>query len=274
LYGSFKRNLVHDVKVAQLSGYISEKTLYHHGEVSLQGTIVTMAQDFVGANNLPLLLPVGQFGSRHSGGDDAASARYIYTKLNPITRHIFNAQDDVLLDYVDEDGIKAEPEVFAPVIPFVLVNGAHGIGTGYMCSVPKYNPLDLIRYIRAKLDGSNALPALKPHFEGFKGKLELNQKTGKYKTIGVVDWVGRTGSAEISELPVGQWTQSYKTQVLEKLISQGLVQNVSELHTDEAVKFRVKLTTEGIKSAESIGLIEFFKLTKSHHVSVVVYLAS
>jgi DNA topoisomerase-2 len=76
LYACIKRKLTSDeIKVAQLAGYCSEHTAYHHGEVSLHSTIVNMAQDFVGSNNLPLLVPSGQFGTRLSGGKDAASAR-------------------------------------------------------------------------------------------------------------------------------------------------------------------------------------------------------
>merc|ERR1719183_2444849 len=86
LFGAFKRNLRSDVKVAQLCGYISEHTAYHHGEMSLQGTIVGMAQTFVGSNNINLLVPSGQFGTRLMGGKDAASARYIYTRLDRIAR--------------------------------------------------------------------------------------------------------------------------------------------------------------------------------------------
>jgi DNA topoisomerase-2 len=64
LYGCFKRNLQAETKVVQLAGYIAEKTCYHHGETSLHSTIVHMAQDFVGANNVPLLVAAGQFGTR------------------------------------------------------------------------------------------------------------------------------------------------------------------------------------------------------------------
>lgn len=42
-------------------------------------------------------MPIGQFGSRSMGGKDAASARYIHTKLNTITRNIFIEDDDHLL---------------------------------------------------------------------------------------------------------------------------------------------------------------------------------
>ena len=64
LYGCFKRKLETEVKVVQLAGYIAEMTCYHHGEASLYATIVNMAQDFVGANNVPLLAAAGQFGTR------------------------------------------------------------------------------------------------------------------------------------------------------------------------------------------------------------------
>lgn len=64
LFACFKRNLTKEIKVAQLSGYVSEKTAYHHGEVSLAQTIVGLAQTFVGSNNVNLLDPNGQFGTR------------------------------------------------------------------------------------------------------------------------------------------------------------------------------------------------------------------
>ena len=70
-------------KVAQMAGIISNYTHYHHGEDNISKAIINMAQDYVGANNLPYLKANGQFGTRHSGGKDAAAARYIYTELQP-----------------------------------------------------------------------------------------------------------------------------------------------------------------------------------------------
>lgn len=66
LFCAFKRNLVKEFKVAQLSGYVSEHSAYHHGEQSLASTIIGMAQDYVGSNNINLLQPNGQFGTRTS----------------------------------------------------------------------------------------------------------------------------------------------------------------------------------------------------------------
>ena len=110
--------------MAQLSGYVSEHAMYHHGEASLQSTIVNMAQNFIGSNNINLLMPIGQFGSRHMGGKEAASARYIHTKMSKLTRFIFLEEDDHVVNYLEDDGQMVEPEFYLPIIPMVLVNGA------------------------------------------------------------------------------------------------------------------------------------------------------
>jgi DNA topoisomerase-2 len=99
LFACFKRNLKNEIKVAQLAGYVAEHSAYHHGEMSLCSTIVSMAQNFIGSNNLNLLEPIGQFGTRHMNGKDSASARYIFTCLNSLTRYLFNEADDHIVEY-------------------------------------------------------------------------------------------------------------------------------------------------------------------------------
>lgn len=128
LHSCLRRNLTKSAKVPQIAGFVMSDTAYHHGDAALQGTIIKMAQDFCGSNNLNLLLPVGQFGSRSQGGKDAANARYISTHLNPVTRLVFHKDDGAVLNYLNDDGIEIEPEWFVPTIPMVLVNGAEGIG--------------------------------------------------------------------------------------------------------------------------------------------------
>ena len=139
LYCAFKRNLTTEIKVAQFSGYVSENSSYHHGETSLNNAIVAMAQNFVGSNNINLLEPKGQFGSMLAGGQDSASERYIFTHLNPLTRFIFPEEDDKILRYLEDDGMAIEPEYYVPILPFVLINGQTGIGTGFSTSIPSYN---------------------------------------------------------------------------------------------------------------------------------------
>lgn len=155
LFACFKRKLKNEIKVAQLSGYVAEHSAYHHGEMSLQQTIINMAQDFVGSNNINILEPRGQFGTRLQGGKEAASARYIFTNLNQVTRIIFPEQDDPLLGQIEEEGMKIEPHYYQPIIPLVLCNGAEGIGTGWMTSVPNFNPLDIVKNIENRLNNAN-----------------------------------------------------------------------------------------------------------------------
>jgi DNA topoisomerase-2 len=172
LYACFKRKLTKEIKVAQLAGYVSEHTSYHHAETALADTIVNLAQNFTGSNNINLLYPSGQFGSRLEGGKDSASPRYIFTRLESIARLLFPAEDDACLNYLDDDGKSVEPEWFVPILPMVLVNGANGIGTGYRTSVPAYHPRELVRCIEAKLDGRPSFSvALHPWYKGFIGTL-------------------------------------------------------------------------------------------------------
>ena len=94
LFAAFKKKLVSEIKVAQFSGYVSEHSGYHHGEASLNGAIVGLAQNFVGSNNINLFEPKGQFGTRLQGGKDSASERYIFTQLSKLTRIIYQQLDD------------------------------------------------------------------------------------------------------------------------------------------------------------------------------------
>lgn len=147
LYTCLMKNITNDVKVVQLAGAVADLTAYHHGDKPLLNTIIKMAQNFVGSNNVPLLFPSGQFGTRHSGGDDAASPRYIFTRLSPITKFIFREEDTAILQNASEDGKIVEPVHYLPVIPMLLVNGGFGVGTGWSTNVPLYNPITVTRHV-------------------------------------------------------------------------------------------------------------------------------
>lgn len=166
LFACFKRNLVKEIKVSQLSGYVAENTEYHHGEQSLHSTIISLAQSFVGSNNINLLEPNGQFGTRMQGGKDAASPRYIFTSISRMTRAVFHPADDALLNYLVEDGHHIEPEFYLPTVPMVLINGADGIGTGWSTSIPNFNPVDVVENLKRLMRGEE-LAEMQPWFRGF-----------------------------------------------------------------------------------------------------------
>ena len=170
LFACFKKKLKAEIKVAQLAGYIGEHSAYHHGDMSLNGTIIGMAQSYVGSNNVNLLYPSGQFGTRRMGGKDHASARYIFTRLEKIARTIFHPDDDALLNYLNDDGLSVEPEYYMPVIPMVLVNGSDGIGTGYSSTIQNHDPREVIDNIRKMINGEEP-ELIHPFFNGWTGEV-------------------------------------------------------------------------------------------------------
>ena len=168
----FKENYLkkNEIKVSQLAGYVSDKTNYHHGEKSLHDAIVNLAQDYVGSNNINLLHPSGQFGTRLLGGKDHASPRYTFTYLSKITKYIFREEDNPILNKLNEEGMSIEYEYYMPIIPMILVNGAEGIGTGYSTLILKYNPKDIIKNIYNIMDNKEIIP-MNPWYKNFKGKI-------------------------------------------------------------------------------------------------------
>uniref|UniRef100_A0A7N8YP46 DNA topoisomerase 2 n=1 Tax=Mastacembelus armatus TaxID=205130 RepID=A0A7N8YP46_9TELE len=262
LFCCFKRNDKREVKVAQLAGSVAEMSAYHHGEVSLMMTIVGLAQNFVGSNNLNLLQPLGQFGTRLHGGKDSASPRYIFTMLSSLARLVFPPVDDNLLKYNYDDNQRVEPEWYIPIIPTVLVNGAEGIGTGWASKIPNYDIREIISNIHRMLNSEEPLPML-PSYRDFKGTIE-QVMDNQYMNSGEVAIIDST-TIEISELPVKSWTQAYKENVLEPMLNgtekvPPLITDYKDYHTDTTVRFVVKMTAEKLREAEAAGLHKVFKL--------------
>ncbi len=271
LYGCLKRHLKAQVKVAQLAGYVSEHAAYHHGEASLNSTIVGMAQNFVGANNINLLKPIGQFGSRLQGGSDSASPRYIFTCLEDIVDKIFRKEDNILLKHIEDDGDVVEPEYYLPVVPLLAMNGSLGIGTGYSTNIPPHKPEDIVSLLKHRLSGSIpdlSMRALDPWWFGFKGKVQ-RQDAHTWITKGIYEFDEAKKDIIVSELPVGTWSKDYK-EFLEKLVTMeggnpyGLKDYLAD-YDDVRLRFVLHMTEDGFYNAQD-NVTEFernFKLTSS-----------
>ncbi|GMG17922.1 unnamed protein product [[Candida] boidinii] len=270
LYGCYKRNLTGEIKVSQLVGYIGEHTGYHHGEASLTQSIVSLAQDFVGSNNLNVLVPHGGFGSRAAGGKDASAARYIFTELSALTRKVFNPLDNPLLTYLQDDEQTVEPEWYLPVLPMLLVNGTDGIGSGWSTNIPPFNPKDIVSNIRAMMNGDELMD-MKPWFRGWDGFIERISKD-KFKMEGNIEQID-DNTIEITELPARMWTITMKEYLLQGLAGTDRVKpwikDMQEQH-GIGIKFVITLTDEEMKKALSVGLKEKFKLTTTISTSNMV----
>ena len=257
MYSCFQKNLTAEMKVAQLAAYVAEKSSYHHGEVSLADTIVKLANDYTGSNNINLLEPCGQFGTRLMGGKDASQTRYIFTRLTGAARHIFDPRDDAILNYLDDDGRSIEPEFYMPTLPMVLVNGTEGIGTGFSCYVPPFNPKDIRDNIMNVLNGKE-VQKMKPWFRGFKGRVFNQDST--WMTEGVWNTIGKT--IKVTELPPGRWTQDYKEH-LDTLVEKKVISGFTNNSTTENVDFVIQEYT-GKDIIKDLKLQKAVRTTNMH----------
>jgi DNA topoisomerase II len=278
LYSAFKKNLTHEIKVAQFSGYVSEHSCYHHGEASLNGAIVGMAQNFIGSNNINLFEPNGQFGTRLQGGKDSASERYIFTKLNTLTRMIFPEADDKVLKYLSDDGTPVEPIHYVPILPMILINGSKGIGTGFSTDIMSYHPIQIIQYLKNKLKSKeNEKDIIQPFYQGFQGSIEKVEPQ-KYLIKGCYE-ILNDKKVRITELPIGVWTDDFK-QYLEGLMDVSankgkkkdlVIRDYNDLSTDTHVDITITFTNDSISQLRAKkldygcnGLEKLLKLYTTH----------
>ena len=296
LFCAFKKKLKQEIRVAQFAGYVSENGGYHHGEASLHGAIVNMAQDFVGSNNINLLEPIGQFGSRIMGGSDSAQPRYIHTKIPDIIYHIYQPEDGNVLEYINDDGLKVEPTYYVPIIPMLLVNGSEGIGTGWSTFVPSHNPDDIISNIKKLLKSVKGqeftregldditLPNLQPWYRGFTGEI-VKHSEYCYLTYGNYN-VSNQSQIQITELPIRSWTDKYKETLESLIIETGkdkkknqCLRNYTSQSTDTRVNFTLSMTSDTLehltesehKNTEGQNKVEkTFKLTSKVNTSNMV----
>ncbi|KAK0272289.1 DNA topoisomerase 2 [Friedmanniomyces endolithicus] len=273
LYTCFRRNLKKDVKVVELAGSVSGLTAYAYGETSLQQTIVGLAQNFVGSNNINCLEPSGNFGSRLQGGNDAASARYIYTRLSPFARRIFHQTDEALLSYNTDDGKTIEPECYIPIVPMILINGADGIGTGWSTSIPNYKPEDIIDNLKRRMQGDSkdVMLPMQPWFRDWTGVTEQT-RDDQFKFTGTLAVTGEN-TVEITELPVRVWTQDFKDRLEEVIKAEKVpsyIKDYTEYNTPEKVHFIIKMEEKNMMDDDIGKLAELFKLSKPQATSNLV----
>lgn len=250
---------IYDLAVEKNHNYFAGDSLlinhncsqYHHG--SLEGTIVNMAQNFPGSNNVPLLEDIGQFGSRIN--PSAAATRYIFTKLSDAFRQIFLKEDDGILVHLEDDGIEIEPEYYLPIIPVILLNGSDGMGTGFASRILNYNPLHLIDACIQQVKHGKIKDELVPWYKGFNGKIERN---GTQTIFNGSFTIENTTTMVIRELPIGTFTQKYRD-VLNDLEDKGMIKSYIDNSSEDKTEFIVTCPRETLRASPE-ELLKTFKL--------------
>jgi DNA topoisomerase-2 len=251
-----KNNVSKDTKVSHLAAEIAKQTEYLHGEASLQGVVVNMAQDFTGSNNMNLLYPASSFGTRFI--PSASAARYIYTRKSEFFDVMFPKDDDEILDQQEFEGTIIEPKFFVPTLPMILVNGSEGIGTGYAQKILPRNPKTISKIIKDSLEGKKLPKRIKPYYRGFKGS--ITPVDNSWITSGKLT-VKNTSTIEVSEVPINYTLASY-TKVLNDLVEKRVIRDFTDLSEDDNFLFEIKTSRTFTSDNDEDKMMDIFKLNR------------
>mgnify|MGYP005845971609 CR=1 FL=1 len=244
------------LKVFQLAGKIASDSFYHHGNQSLENSIINTTQHF--KNNAPLLEEDGQFGSLRS--PKAGASRYIGTKLSDNFRLIY--KDFELLEHKEEEGEVIEPKYFLPIIPTILVNGSQGIAVGFASKILNRNVNDIINACQELLKGKkiNEIP---PSLNGFKGTYKQDEENNKkWYITGLFEKVNTT-TIKITELPISMTYEKYE-KILDKLIDNKKIVSYEDNCKDN-VNYVIKLKRSVLGKMQDDDIIKLLKLQETSH---------
>jgi len=235
------------LKVFQLAGTVAANAYYHHGNASLEGAIIGMAQDF--KSSMPIFQGIGQFGSLRS--PEAGAARYVGVKFNENFRLLY--KDFELTTPQHEEGEEIEPHFFLPIVPTVLLNGGSGIAVGFATNILNRNPLDLIDACVDVLDGK-PVKTLKPWIRGFDGTFDVAPDSQKSWLIRGKYDVKNTSTVEVTEIPPGFTYEKYES-LLEGLVEKGTLHAYDD-HTSGKIHYALKFPRQTLADLLKKGKLD------------------
>ncbi len=257
LWYTLQKNLKNELKVSQMDSKASEFTEYLHG--SMVNVIVNLAQNYTGTNNINLLYPEGNFGTRLV--PEPSAPRYIYTYGTKECFEMFNKEDTEILDQQTFEGQKIEPKFLLPKLPLILINGSIGPATGYAQKILPRNPKEIEKYINYYLTHPDAPKKPfknKPWYKGFKGNIRQGDNLKNWIIEGAFEVKGNI--VTITELPIGYSLKSYK-KVLNALENQKKIISYKD-YSEEEFHFEVKMPRDVMKTMYKNKLITYLKLYK------------
>lgn len=256
-----------EIQVERLAAQVAAATDYHHGTGSMEGTIVGMANNYAGTNNMNIFEPIGQFGSRLT--KEAAAGRYIFTKFSPLFRQLFRKEDDSILEYNYVDGERIEPKYYLPLMPLVLINGSEGTGTGHASYILNYHPEKVRDACLKVLTGKKITRGdLIPWFRGFTGNVQVVADTDQVIITGKLEVVD-TSTIRITELPVGVYLDTYK-EFLNKLEDAEFIKSWEDMSTEDGFDFKIK-APRATTALDTETLYQKFKLISRNTENFTVW---
>ena len=230
------------MKLFQLAGRVASEAFYHHGNTSLESSMVGMAQKF--KNSLPLLEGVGQFGSLRSPA--AGAPRYISAKLHPNFRLLY--QDFDLLENKIEEGEKIEPAFFLPIVPTVILNGTSGIAVGFATNILNRNPKDVVDACISTLNNKK-MKVLAPWIQEFKGTFTRDLENPKTWKIKGQYQIINTTTVKITAIPPNYTYERYE-EILNLLQEKGIITSYDD-NSSETIEYILKFRRSVLNSLVS-----------------------
>jgi len=230
------------MKLFQLAGRVAAEAFYHHGNTSLESSMVGMAQKF--KNSLPLLEGVGQFGSLRSPA--AGAPRYISAKLHPNFRLLY--QDFDLLENKIEEGEKIEPAFFLPIVPTVILNGTSGIAVGFATNILNRNPKDVVDACISTLNNKK-MKVLAPWIQEFKGTFIRDLENPKTWKIKGQYQIINTTTVKITAIPPNYTYERYE-EILNLLQEKGIITSYDD-NSSETIEYILKFRRSVLNSLVS-----------------------
>lgn len=259
IFTVLEKKIKEKTKVLQLSNKCAEYADYLHG--SLDGVVVTLAQDFAGTNNIPLLQKFGNFGTRCI--QEASAPRYIFARGSDELFDLF--KDTEILEQQYFEGSRIEPKFYVPTLPMLLVNGSEGVSSGFAQKILPRNPENLKKYILEKLSGKEpSEELLKPYAKNFKGNFR-KEVPNKWYIEGVVEHV-KNNEYLITEIPFSYDLKTY-TNVLDELVeSKAIIRYSSESDGENVLRFRVTLP-KGVNDS-LISRLKLYKIVNENYTAI------
>lgn len=227
-------------KVTNLAGETMNYSLYQHGDASLNGTIITLSQEF--DFNLNPLFIDGQNGSLRS--QEAASPRYLYVRHSKYTP-IWKTDYD-LLEFEEEEGQSVEPKYYLPIIPVILAQRQDGMAPGYRFSNMSYDPIDIIDACLTILQSRKKEPlngfVLHPYIRDIKKKnwkLETEEDGSvHWVNYGDFKWDEKKKEIIITDLPYDVDFDSFE-KLLNKLVEKEEFKDWKNLSAGNTIEYHI-----------------------------------
>ena len=222
--------------IDRLAASIARSESYHQGVTSLYSSIAKKTQDMPGGVQLPILLSESSCGSRLGGGKDVGQPRYTYVSYNKrINEILYPEADYYMLTFNFEDGKRAEPLYFIPILPTAVLESMHMPSHGWKIQIWGRDVMRVIDIVRKMVQISDSIQFAEPTLNTYRWGGDLRNVRGKMWSFGKYTVDERANTITVTELPLRVWTRPYILTVRKDVEGGDIVHSIKDLGSNDKV---------------------------------------